>query len=297
MKKFILYVLLSVSLFSCNSAATGGAENTVVAEESAEQKATVADQNQTEIGGLKDKMEATDRMDESLMPAPAPNRVEKIATKIIKTANLQFQVRDVDKSHEQINELVKKYGAYFASDNKTMSSYQIDDNLVIRVTPENFDALVAELMKQSIYTNSKSITAEDVTSQFVDMQARLKTKKEVEQRYLALLKEAHKVSDILEVEQQLGQIREEIEAMEGQLKLLTDQVNYSTISLNIYQKLDYTPEPESGFFSEVNEAFIRGWRGIGEFLVGLVRVWPLLIVICIAAVLVIRRIRARRKQA
>ncbi len=297
MKKFILYVLLSVSLFSCNSAATGGAENTVVTEESGEQKAAVIDESRTELAGLKDKMPASDRMDESIMPAPAPNRVEKIATKIIKTANLQFQVKDVDKSHEQISELVKKYGAYFASDNKTMSSYQIDDNLVIRVTPENFDALIAELMKESIYTNSKSITAEDVTSQFVDMQARLKTKKEVEQRYLALLKEAHKVSDILEVEQQLGQIREEIEAMEGQLKLLTDQVNYSTISLNIYQKLDYTPEPENGFFSEVKEAFIRGWRGIGEFLVGLVRVWPLLIVICIAVVLVIRRIRVRRKQA
>ncbi|MFN8288101.1 MAG: DUF4349 domain-containing protein [Chitinophagales bacterium] len=287
MKKLFLYALLSAGLVSCNSAATEQEAvnmKSEISEESVQTKDKVATETAA-AGGL----------DVSIAPAPA-NRVEKIPAKIIKTANLQFQVKDVDKSHEQIAALLKKYNAYFANDNKTMSSYQIDDNLTIRVAPENFDALIAELMKESIYTNSKSITADDVTSQFVDLQARLKTKKEVEQRYLALLKEAHKVSDILEVEQQLGQIREEIEAMEGQFKLLNDQINYSTISVNMYEKLAYTPEPESGFFSDIQEAFVRGWRGLGEFFVGLVRVWPFLLIASVAVFFVVRKIRQRRKQ-
>jgi hypothetical protein len=150
-------------------------------------------------------------------------------------------------------------------------------------------------MSESVYTNSKNITAEDVTSQFVDIEARLKTKKEVELRYTALLREAKKVSDILEVENNLRTIREEIESQEGQLKYLKDQVSYSTINLSIYQKLDYSPEPELGFFSKIKEAFVNGWRGLISFFVGLVSIWPFIVIFSVVGFYLIKRWRNRKK--
>ncbi|MBK7147877.1 MAG: DUF4349 domain-containing protein [Bacteroidetes bacterium] len=118
----------------------------------------------------------------------------------------------------------------------------------------------------------------DVTAQFVDIEARLKTKKNVEQRYSDLLREAKKIQDILDIEEKLRVIREEIESAEGQLRLLKDQVSYSTISLNLYQKLDYQPEPDMGFMSHVSEAFVKGWRSMTDLLIGIVRVWPFVLI-------------------
>lgn len=237
--------------------------------------------------------EAYDSKKSEQSTAPVKNAPEKTSTKIIKTASVEFQVKNTAESHQRISALVKKYDAYFGSDNNSTSSYRIDNYMVIRVPSDKFDALLEELMKESIYTNYKNITAEDVTEQFVDAEARLKTKREVEQRYLALLKEAKKVQDILDIEDKLRVIREEIEATEGKLKLLNDRVNYSTINLNTYQTLDYVPQPETGFFSNVKEAFIRGWRGLIDFVVGLVRIWPFLIVAGIALFWLVRKFRRR----
>lgn len=210
---------------------------------------------------------------------PAPERLElKIPAKIIKNAQVQFQVKQLEESHTRILALLKKNNAYMGSDNRSTSGYQIQSDIIIRVPSENFDALLKEVMTESIYTNSANSSAEDVTAQFVDIEARLKTKKNVEQRYSDLLREAKKIQDILDIEEKLRVIREEIESAEGQLRLLKDQVSYSTISLNLYQKLDYQPEPDMGFISHVSEAFVKGWRSMTDLLIGIVRVWPFVLI-------------------
>lgn len=230
------------------------------------------------------------RSEERSMTPVAVNRViEKVPVQIIKNAVVEFQVKDIEVSHANIAALLKQYSAYFGSDNKTNNSYRIDNSMSIRVPAQNFESLLEALMKESVYTSYKNITAEDVTAEFVDTEARLKTKREVEARYSFILKQANKVSDILEVEDKLRIIREEIEATEGRLKLLRDQVGYSTITLNVYQKLDYTPEPEIGFSSNLKEAFVNGWRSLISVLVGLVHVWPFVIIWAVVMVFVYKR--------
>jgi hypothetical protein len=221
-------------------------------------------------------------------------QVTKAPSKIIRNAAVEFQVKNTDESHERIKSLLAKHNGYFGNDNSSTSSYRKDHNMIIRVPAKSFDALLADVMQESIYTNYKNISAEDVTDQFVDAEARLKTKKQVEQRYLAILKDAKKVQDILDIEDKLRVIREEIEATEGKLKLLNDQVDYSTINLNIYQNLDYVAQPETGFINSLKEAFINGWRNLVDFFVGIIRLWPFLIIIAISITLVIRRIRRKR---
>ncbi|MES2622389.1 MAG: DUF4349 domain-containing protein [Bacteroidota bacterium] len=218
------------------------------------------------------------------------NRViEKVPAQIIRNANVQFQVSNVEASHHKISGLLKQFNAYYASDNKTTNTYQLNQSMIIRVPASGFENLMDELMKESVYTNYKNISAEDVTAEFVDIQARLKTKKEVELRYIALLKQSNKVTDILEVEDKLRVIREEIEAAEGRMKLLKDQVGYSTITLDIYQKLDYTPEPEIGFFSNLKAAFVKGWRSLVNLCIMVVRIWPFALMWLVAMIFIYKK--------
>ncbi|MDP1746171.1 MAG: DUF4349 domain-containing protein, partial [Bacteroidota bacterium] len=185
----------------------------------------------------------------------------KIPEKIKKTADLNLTVEDYKKARIEIEKIVKSGNAYIGSENEQNTTYSITNYMVIRVLNKDFDSMVNKLLTVASNVNSKNITAEDVTARFVDIQSRLKSKKEIENRYLEILQKASKVSDILEIEQKLGEIREEIEAKEGELKFLSDQVNYSTINLNFHQEFEYTPTDRPGFFGRMGSAFGNGWSG------------------------------------
>jgi hypothetical protein len=273
MKQMLIPVLL-LCLFGCsNQQHKEMATDAVVSAEAsaASNRAGTYTENETQKNNT--------GADEQDLKAGKTTIEQKVPLLIIKNANVQFQVSSVEASHAKIAGLLAKYNAYFGSDNRTSNSHQVENNMVIRVTAANFDKLMDELMQESVYTNYRNVSAEDITAEFTDIQARLKTKKEVEQRYLALLRQSAKITDILEVEEKIRVIREEIEAAEGREKLLKDQVGYSTINLNMYQKFEYAPEQPIGFFSLLTQAFVNGWRGLLEVLIGLVRVWPFMILL------------------
>lgn len=220
----------------------------------------------------------------------------KIPEKIRKTANLNITVEDYKKARTEIEKIVKSGNAYIGSENEQNTTYSITNYMVIRVLNRDFDAMVNKLVTVARNVNSKNVTAEDVTAQFVDIQSRLKSKKEIENRYLDILQKASKVSDILEIEQKLGEIREEIEAKEGELKFLSDQVNYSTINLNFHQEFEYTPTDRPGFFGRMGSAFGNGWSGFLSFLVGVVYVWPLWLILGLTAYLLVKFIKRQSKK-
>ncbi len=220
----------------------------------------------------------------------------KIPEKIKKTANLNITVDDYKKARTEIEKIVKSGNAYIGAENEQNSTYSTSNNMVIRVLNKDFDSMVNKLLTVASNVNSKNISAEDVTAQFVDIQSRLKSKKEIEKRYLDILQKASKVSDILEIEQKLGQIREEIEAKEGELKFLADQVNYSTIDLNFHQEFEYTPTDRPGFFGRMGSAFGNGWSGFLSFIVGVIYVWPLWIILGLGAFLLVKFIKRLSKK-
>src|SRR5690606_37991293 len=122
---------------------------------------------------------------------------------------------------------------------------------------------------------------EDVTERYYDLRTRIKNKKILEQRYLALLDKATEVKDILEIENNLNQVRIEIEGLEGQFNYLSKQVRFSTINLTFYEVLPYTfdPSQREGFGARFLSALDSGWQGFLSFLVGLTTLWPFIILI------------------
>lgn len=224
---------------------------------------------------------------------------DKTKLKIIKNGNIRFQVKDLAQSKKAIYHAIEQNSAYIANETETKSgNLQID--MTIRVPFQYFDVLVNSILTQSIYLDSRTITAEEVTAQFVDMSARLQAKKEVERRYYEILKQARNVKEILEVEEQIASMREEIDALEGKLRLLNDQIMFSTIVVSFYQVVEPSAPPptvKQSYLKNMGRAFIAGWKTFLEFVTDLISIWPFVILIVLIYFFIRRVWRRRIKQA
>jgi hypothetical protein len=201
---------------------------------------------------------------------------EKQVSKILKEGAIGCELKDYHKDKAAILALITKYGGYLGSESETKESYRITNDLVIRISSAQFDALMNGIGDLASNVDYKRITATDVTEEYVDIQTRLKTKKEVEKRYMEFLSRAKNIEEVLKVENELRVIREEIEAKEGRLKFLNDRVAFSTINLNIYQNYDYSGSvsKKPGFLNKIGEGLYAGWSGILNFMVMLTYLWP-----------------------
>ena len=237
----------------------------------------------------KTKMTSTDP---DITPVPTES-TEVIEKKIIKTAEISIEVEDFKKARQALDSLLKKYGAYVADESEQSYDYQISSDINIRVKADNFDKILNDVSGLAIHLKSKHIKLSDVSEEFIDINARLKNKKQVEQQYLELLKKARTIDEILKVNEHLRMIREEIESKEGRLKYLKSQVSLSTIYLNMVQSIESKDYP--GFGSKFIKAIGGGWNGILIFILGLVYMWPFIILIIFIVWLIIRY-RKKRKQ-
>ena len=218
---------------------------------------------------------------------------EKIEVQIIKNATLKFQSDDLQASYDQILNAVKKYNGLIQSDNEGKNELEVYKDLKIRIPAKNFDAFINDTSKGIDYFDQKEISSEDVTEEFIDVLARIKTKKVLEERYLQLLSKATKVAEMIEVEQQLSTIREEIEAKEGRLNYLKNQVSQSTISINFYKNLAAENGISQSFFSKIGVAITSGFNSILNFFILLLEIWPFILLVLGAILFIKRRRKAK----
>ncbi|MBI1226895.1 MAG: DUF4349 domain-containing protein [Bacteroidetes bacterium] len=214
------------------------------------------------------------------LPNSQPEPV-KIPRQIIKTANYRIQVKDVNASSRNATNLATKHGGYVSDSELTNSSYETTNTLTIRVPANQFDSLLDDLGSEAIFTQYKRINSHDVTEEYVDITTRLKTKIAVRDRYVDILRtKAKTVKDVLDAEEQIRIIQEEIEAKEGRLRYLKDQVGMSTIRLELYQAIEYRPEPNAfheSFWSKLSGGLKNGWELMQGLVIGLVSIWPLVL--------------------
>lgn len=223
--------------------------------------------------------EAEAKMEEAPPPPPAAPENAKaepdLEIKLIKTGNLEFQTSDLGRTYQRIRQAAKTYAGFLSNESTSNEYDRIVQHLTIRVPSRNFDQLVDAVSKGVEHFDVRNIEAVDVTEEFVDAEARLKTKKQVEQRYQDLLKRAGKISEILDIERQIGELRAEIESIEGRLRYLRNRVDYSTLDLSFYKKMAEHRVVEENRFGR---AFRNGWDGLVGFALGLTSIWPFLII-------------------
>lgn len=217
--------------------------------------------------------------------------------KIIKDGRLGTEVSDINKSKHKIDSLIHVFKGYYANENLDNTDYKITYNLTIRVPSKDFENLISKLESGGGKILYKEIEARDVTDQFIDLETRLTNKKEYLERYRELLNKASTVKEILEIEEKIRGIEEEIESTEGRLKYLSDQVDFSTLSLQVIQKKDFEYEPiqRDKFSERFVESISNGWFAFIDFLLLLVKIWPFWILIPFV-IYFVKKLRSNRRK-
>jgi len=222
-----------------------------------------------ELGGQTETVEATNQND--------PQR------KIIRKADLRIQVQSLDEASKRIQNAVDAFEGYVANLHESQSDNTIQQTMTIRVPADRFESMLSRLEEEALHVHYRTIETEDVSVQFIDLETRLATKRAVRERYITILREqAETVTDILAAEEKIRVLTEEIEAKEAQLRTLSKQINYHTVHLNMYAKVHFRPQPtvyKRPFTDRMVDSLWAGWSTLQNILIGLVRIWPILIIL------------------
>jgi hypothetical protein len=222
-------------------------------------------------------------------PTPKSGKNQR---KFIKNGQIEFETDDADATRRTIMAAVKANKAFVSQDKENRHEDEVTYTMWVQIPADRFDSFMTSATRGVTTFRRKSISIEDVTARYTDGESRIKTKKEIENRYRALLAKASTVKDILEIEKELGTIRTDIEATEAQFRALSDEIEYSALQI-VFIKPILTSNP---FLRELADAFKFGVGNLRAFTVALVAAWPF-VLLAIGVIMMLNWLRKRRKKA
>jgi hypothetical protein len=249
----------------------------------------------------------TDPPAESAADAEMPSGVEPqnpqdpVARKrkIIFTAQLSFVVEDFSQAESQLFAEVTRFGGYVAEANVDRTSgTQRSGKWVVRVPATEFDSFVNAIVNIGV-PETRHSNAQDVSEEFVDLEARIRSKREVERRVLRLLEDkAGNIKDVISVEGELGRVREDIERMEGRVRYLLDRTALATLTINAREQQTYVPPQAPVFTAQVAHTWGQSVQTLENFAkaltliaVGLAPWTPIIAAVAACGVWIVARVR------
>jgi len=181
--------------------------------------------------------------------------------KIVKTGSMTLEVADIAETMDQVTEMADELNGYVVSSYKHEYERGVSGRIVIRVPFEKFGEAFARLHQLAIAVPYETTTAEDVTEEYVDLEAQLSNLLATEAQYLALLEKAENVEEMLMVQKELSKVRGEIEQIEGRMKYLEQTSETSLIEVNLQETKGLT-EPWSA--SAALKSAVRGLTTFGR---------------------------------
>jgi hypothetical protein len=176
--------------------------------------------------------------------AARPQKQESMDRKIVRTAAVTLYVENLDRSLEAIEAAARQYGGMVANKSLQSSDSQAYGTLVLWIPAQELMRFV-DGMKAVGKVRTSSVTAEDISDQYYDLDARLRNAKKQEERLLSLLdRKDNRLEHVLKLENELGRIRGEIETMEGRKRRFDQLVSFSTVTVSIYQDIQAAREPD-----------------------------------------------------
>ena len=247
--------------------------------------------------------------------ADAPSDIDTgaMAEKIIYTAYASVETVDFDETIESVYTLMRMNNAfiensYIGGRNYSQSYYGFQTyrtaNFTLRVPKERFEAIKADLEVLGNVT-SLNTDAKNITAQFIDNESRLTSYRIQEERLLAMLEKADTVTDMISIESRLSDIRYNIESLTSTLKNWQSQVDYSTMTISIYEveKFTETVPIQRTYWQQVGDGLKARTKGVGEFFTNLLKwvivnlpVLAILAIIVIAVVIIVRKRMRKQKE-
>jgi hypothetical protein len=202
------------------------------------------------------------------------NPVPQSPPQLIKTAELSLVVKSLEDTVKKVSTIVKQQQGDILGleDNKPQNlGSRHTASMQIRVPQANLETTLDTLAKLGT-VQRRNLHAEDVTTQLVDIQARLKTLRQTENSLLQILKRSGSIGDVLKVTQELSKVRQSIEQIDAQQKSLTTRVAYSNINLQLEAAVSsQTPQQPLGI--QIQDAWNNSSQSVGEFSTNLMRLF------------------------
>ena len=195
-------------------------------------------------------------------PQQQPDAPAPVARKIIRNATLTLEVEQPGKAAQRVASVAEARGGFVVTSESRQQSgadgakpYEIV-TVELRVPATQFDAALAEIRGAGGNVTAEKITGKDVTEEYIDLEARLRTQRALEAQLLEIMKGADAVADAIAVQSELTKVRTEIERVEGRRRFLENQASLSTISVTLQPPATFIGT--RGFFRSLGAAFGEG---------------------------------------
>lgn len=219
-----LVLVLLLALTACGgqmeSASMRATDNAQTASSQAVPEAELKKVSLTEADSAASTAEATDR-------------------KIIRNASLTMEVNSTTDAQHRVTSIAESHGGFVVtSESKQREAADpahrtLDIKLVVRVPAMRFGAALDQIRGLASNLREENVAGQDVTEEFIDLEARIKTQRALELQFLEIMKQARTVSDAMEVQRQISDVRTDIEKLEGRKRFLENRASLSTITINL----------------------------------------------------------------
>ena len=237
----------------------------------------------------------------------AASAAEAADRKIIRNASLTMEVNSTSDVQHKVTSIAESHlGFVVTSEAKQREDADpakrtLDIKLVVRVPSERFGSALDQIRALANTLREENVTGQDVTEEFIDLEARIRTQRALELQFLEIMKQARKVGDALEVQRQIADVRTDIEKLEGRKRFLENRASLSTIVVNLEAPKAIVPvTTTTGFGRSLREAVVEGVDFGSAILLFLVRfviiMIPVTLFLLLPAGLVLRYFVRRAKR-
>lgn len=254
---------ISFSFYDISGSSSSGREPAVT-----EQLATATDGGGGGGGGKDENQPVSIAITETSQQSAVPTD-----RKIIRNAEIALESDSPEESQNQITAIAQSKGGFLVESQQSSSDARSTTRdviqLTLRVPADKFSEALDEIRKTAKRVVIETVKGQDVTEQFIDIEAQLKAKKALELQFMEIMKRANTVADALEVHTQLAEVRGEIEKIEGRKRFLENQTALSTIKVNLQSPAALSAS-SAGFGYRLTDSFGRGIEIALNFILGLI---------------------------
>jgi hypothetical protein len=236
----------------------------------------------------------------------AESTAEAADRKIIRNADITIEVPSTTDAQHLVTSIAELHGGFVVTseakqrESNDPAQRTLDIKLVVRVPSNQFGSAFDEIKKLAGNTPAEQVTSQDVTEDFIDLEARIKTQKALEVQFLEIMRQAHKIEDALEVQRQIAEVRTEIEKLEGRKRFLENRSSLSTINVNIQTPKPVITVTQTGFGHSLREAVSDSVTLASDMVLSFARfvimMVPVLVFVFLPLGLVIRYLIRRAKR-
>jgi hypothetical protein len=211
------------------------------------------------------------------VPLDSAGAAQAFMRKVIQNAEMTIETDKPNEGQQKIGVIAEKHGGFVViseSKHNVAASQNVASsvvNVVVRVPAQKFQATIDEIRAVGGRILHDKSSGQDVTEEYIDLEARIRTKRALEAQFLEIMKQARSISDAMEVQSQLAGVRTEIEQLEGRRRFLENQSALSTINITLHTPNPVVVAATRGFLFDLKAAFGDGVEIGADIFLGITR--------------------------